>query len=76
MHWLQSPTGKLAMAILIGFGAATLFRKTCHDKTCLEFKGPSLEEMKDRVYRKGNKCYQFDPSSTTCSTKKKTVQFA
>ena len=76
MHWLQSEPGKLAMAILIGFGAATLFRNTCHDKSCLEFKGPSLDDMKERVYRKGKKCYQFDPSETKCSAKKKMVQFA
>jgi hypothetical protein len=73
---LRTPTGKIAMSILIGFGIATLFRKTCKDKKCMEFKGPTLEEIKERVYRKGKKCYQFDPTETKCSSHKKTVMFA
>ena len=73
---LRTPTGKAIMAVLIGFGIATLFRKSCKDKKCLEFKGPSLDNIKERIYRKGNKCYQFDPSEEKCDSQKKTVVIA
>ena len=44
----HSDTGKIIISVLLGLGLATLFRKGCNGKNCLEFKAPSLEDIKKK----------------------------
>ena len=73
---IHSKGGKIIMSILLGFGLATLFRKTCDKQNCLVFEAPPLEEVEKTVYKFNNDCYHFTPRATTCSSQKKTVLFA
>jgi hypothetical protein len=73
---VQSENGRTLIAMILGLGLATLFRKTCKDKECIEFKGPKLDDIKGKVYQYDNQCYQFSPNPVKCSSSKKIVRFA
>ena len=74
--FIQSHYGRMIIAVILGFGLSTLFRKSCDKKKGLRFKGPSLKEIDGQVYSYNDKCYQFKPNNIKCSSTKKTVRFA
>ena len=74
--FLKSKYGRFFLAIILGFGLSTLFRKTCKDKKCMEFKGPTLEEIQEKTYQYDKKCYQFEPKAAKCNPVKRIVEFA
>ena len=74
--FLKSKYGKFFLAIILGFGLSTLFRKTCKDKKCMKFKGPTLEEIQEKTYEYDKKCYQFDTKAVSCNPVKRIVSFA
>lgn len=65
--FFHTKTGKYIMSLLLGFGFATLFRKTCTKESCLDFKGPSDKKIKDKTYLFDDKCYSFSSSAVTCN---------
>jgi hypothetical protein len=73
--FVHSNTGKIMMSILLGFGLATLFRAVCKGKGCLEFYAPSLDEINNKIYKIGNKCYKYTPKASKCDNSKKIVDF-
>jgi hypothetical protein len=74
--FLKSKYGKFILAIILGFGLSTLFRKTCKDKKCIKFKGPSLEEIEQKTYEYDKKCYKFEPNAVKCNPVKRMVHFS
>ena len=56
-YFLSSENGKIIISILLGLGFATLFRKKCKGQNCFEFKSPSLDEIKNKKYKYGSKCF-------------------
>jgi hypothetical protein len=74
--FIQSHYGKMIISVILGLGLSTLFRKSCGNKKCMNFVGPSLDKLKGQVYEYDRKCYTFSPNPVKCSSKKKTVQFA
>ncbi len=70
---LHTPTGINVISILLGLGFATFFRKMCHDKNCITFNGPILQDIDGKTYKHGEKCYQYSYSSTPCQTTKQIV---
>jgi hypothetical protein len=75
-RFFTTETGKIIMSFLLGLGLATLFKKTCDGVDCLVFKAPSLEDIKKKKYKYGNKCFQYNMDSVICDNKKKIVEFA
>jgi len=75
-QFLKSPYGKLVISVILGFGLSTLFRKSCEDKKCIEFKSPPLDKLNKHIYKHDDKCYRFTANPTTCSPVKKTIRFA
>ena len=76
---IYTPTGKIIISIILGFGFASLFRKNCkNNDDCINFKGPSIDEISKNTYKHNNKCYQFKHKSRTCNSNKnnKLVSFA
>ena len=53
---------------------ATLFRKVCNDKDCLDFKGPVLQDFKDKKYKFNGKCYKYSTTSVSCDENKNTIK--
>lgn len=72
---LHSRTGIIFVSILLGLGLATMFRKVCKDKSCIEFNGPILADVGDKTYKYGEKCYQYKLESASCKMDKKTIHF-
>ena len=73
---LYSPMGKIFVSIVLGLGLASMFRKACTERNCLQFKGPSTKDIEEKVYKFNDRCYSFKTSAETCSSNKKQVRFA
>ena len=75
-QYLQTEYGKVIISMILGFGLSTLFRKSCSDKKCLSFNGPSLSTINKNIYKFDDQCYKFKPNPTKCNSHKKIVRFA
>ena len=76
--FVNSKTGKTIMSILLGFGLASLFRSVCSKNDCLNFHAPSLDKIKDKIYKSStsaNKCVKYVPVATKCSVNTRTIDF-
>ena len=73
---IYSKYGKFIIAILLVLGLATLFRKACNERSCLKFRGPPLNKVKNQIFEYNDECYVFEEKAETCSPLKKIVPFA
>ena len=73
---LYFPYSEIVLAVLLGFGLATIFRQTCSGGSRMIYKGPNLEEIKKNVYNVDGECYKFVPRQTKCDASKKHLEFA
>lgn len=73
---LYSPIGKMLLSIVLGLGLATLFRRACKEKDCIDFKGPVISEFEDKVYKHGDKCYSYKVNSSKCDVTKRIVDIS
>jgi hypothetical protein len=73
---LNTPIGIAFISILLGIGLATLFRKVCNDKNCIVFNGPVLNEITDKTYKFGEKCYKYDIEPAKCDSNKRIIDIA
>lgn len=73
---IKSQYGIYIISILLGLGLASLFRKACKNKNCMEFKGPKMSDLKDQIYSYNENCYQFNEESIKCGIRKRSVDFA
>jgi hypothetical protein len=73
--FIKTKTGRTMMSILLGFGLATLFRKVCKGKNCITYRASPIEDVHDKIFKYGNKCYKFSPNNTRCDKKKHIYEF-
>ena len=73
---LYSPIGKMLLSIVLGLGLATLFRRACTEKDCINFQGPVISEFEDKVYKHGEKCYKYTVNSSKCDVTKRVVDIS
>ncbi len=73
---IYSSVGKYIISIILGLGIATLFRRVCKDRSCLVFKAPSMNKVRNQVFKFDDKCYIFKEHGQKCDPNKKTMQFA
>lgn len=73
--FVHTERGRYLMSILLGFGLASLFRAVCKGDNCKVFYAAPIEDIKDKIYKDGNKCVKYNPITTKCSTDKKVVSF-
>jgi hypothetical protein len=74
--FLHTNNGKVLLSIILGIGLSTLFRKVCKDRSCIVFKAPNIDEIKDKIFEFNNKCFKFEGSIAKCETNKKIIDFA
>lgn len=75
--FINSDIGKILASAILGFGLASLFRKTCEHKNCMVFKAPKdLKEIQENIYNYNKECYKFTPSSMKCDKNKKILDIA
>ena len=72
---LHTPTGKILLSIILGLGIASLFRTVCKGRSCVEYYAPSLEEMRDKVFKYDGKCYTYEPEQKNCDKTKEILVF-
>lgn len=73
--FIHSKRGRLIMSVLLGFGLASLFRNICKNKDCLRFYAPPLKEIKDKIYKKNDKCVKYKYVATKCDYRNRIVPF-
>lgn len=73
---IYSNIGKYIISILLGLGIATVFRRVCKDRSCLVFKAPTMNKIKNQVFKFDDKCYVFKEHGRKCNPTRKTLQFA
>jgi hypothetical protein len=71
---MHTKNGQLLISIILGIGAASIFRKICTETNCLDFRGPDLKEVNDSIYSHNDLCYKFTPHSVTCNTAPRQIQ--
>ena len=74
--FVHSPTGKIMMSIILGIGLATFFRVACKGRQCRVISAPPTEEIEDKTYKFGSKCYTFKTNAIDCDKNKNTVKIA
>tara|TARA_B110000305_G_C19389664_1_gene614137 strand:+ start:643 stop:912 length:270 start_codon:yes stop_codon:yes gene_type:complete len=76
---LYTERGRFILAIILGLGLATLFRKFCTGKKCYNFIGPEQNAIRDQIFSfdsNNNECFIMRETATKCNNKSKTIQFA
>lgn len=67
---IHSEKGKIIISILLGFGIATLFRKSCTDSygnnTCANYK---IKKPDESTFESDGKCYTIQQLPSKCSNK-------
>ena len=72
---IRTENGKIILSILLGLGLASLFRRVCKGKNCIIVKSAPLDEINDKIYKNGNKCYKYELQSTKCDKSKRIIQY-
>lgn len=71
---LNSKVGQILISIILGLGLATLFRKVCDDKNCLQFNGPVISEVDGKTYQFGEYCYKYELFPAQCDNKRRSIE--
>tara|TARA_B110000858_G_C17583004_1_gene372073 strand:+ start:194 stop:418 length:225 start_codon:yes stop_codon:yes gene_type:complete len=67
----------MIISIILGFGLATLFRKTCTLRGCYQFRGPPMEDIEGKTFKMNDKCYKYDYHQQSCKgASAKIIDFA
>lgn len=69
-----SEIGKNAISIILGLGLATIFRKVCNDKNCINFNGPIITDIEEKIFKYGEQCYTYSLNADKCDDKKRIVE--
>ena len=75
-RFFHTESGKAIISLLLGLGLATLFKRSCQGKNCIDFKAPSLEDIKNKKYKYGNTCFKYEMDSSVCDDNKTSIDFA
>jgi hypothetical protein len=73
---LHTHLGQFFISVLLGLGLATLFRKVCSEKNCIDFRGPILSDFDGKIYKHNDKCYTYSVEPAKCDNMKKIVNIA
>ena len=64
--FIRSSTSRVVFGVIMGLGLSSLFRKTCHGRSCMVFKAPDMEETKKFTFKYDGKCFTYNINSTNC----------
>lgn len=65
---MHTKAGQMLISIILGIGLASLFRKTCTNKSCYKFIGPQVKKVTDNTYIHDNDCYKFSYNTQQCKS--------
>ena len=60
--------GQAMVSVILGFGLAIMFQRTCKGAACVVLRAPASREISDKVIRngKGDECYRYVPRAVPC----------
>ena len=64
---LYNPYSSIIISMILGFGLATLFRKSCNLRGCYQFRGPPMETIEGKTFKMNDKCDQYDYHQQSCN---------
>jgi hypothetical protein len=64
------------ISIMLGLGLASLLRKVCKDKSCIDFNGPVITDISGNIFRYDDKCYTYEPKPVLCNKTKKIIDIS
>jgi hypothetical protein len=70
---LHTDMGRVFISLMLGLGLASLFRKVCKDKNCIIFDGPVINQVSDKIFKHGSKCYTYEAETANCDKTKKII---
>lgn len=73
---IHSNQGRVIISVILGLGLATLFKRVCKGKKCVIFEKAPDDEIDDKIFKYGDKCYKFKMENSECGHKKKTIKIA
>jgi len=73
---LHTPTGRMFISVILGLGLATMFRRVCKDKNCVDFNGPVISEVAGTIFKHGGSCYKYEAETVKCDATKRVVETA
>ena len=71
---LHTKNGKMFISILLGLGLASLFRTMCKDKTCMIFKHVDVDKIDGKIYKSGNRCFEYNMVQEKCDPEKRVLK--
>ena len=73
---LYGPYSQYVIAVLLGFGLATLFRQACKGENCIVYTAAPMKKIHNKIFKYDDKCYTFKPAAATCDATKQILDFA
>ena len=64
--FMETPTGKNIVSIIIALGLACMLRIACKNANMVIIKGPPLEATENKIFNFDNKCYSYKTVATSC----------
>jgi len=64
---IHSPSGKIIISIILGFGLATVFRMSCKGKNCIIKYAAPYKEVEKKVIKQDDDCFEYILKPTKCS---------
>lgn len=71
--FIENPTGRIIMSIILGFGLASIFKMSCKDKNCIIYKSPDVSNIKGNIYSFNGECYTYTPQEVKCDKSKRII---
>jgi hypothetical protein len=71
--FLEHPTGRIVMSVILGFGLASIFKMSCKNKNCIIYKPPNVNDIIGNTYSFNDKCYNYDIKEVKCDKTKKII---
>ena len=65
---MHTKLGQILISIILGFGLASIFRRSCKDAECFSFFAPKPSEVEKKIYTHGGNCYSFRTETLPCSS--------
>lgn len=66
---LKSREGKIIISIILGFGLALMFRRSCKGRSCIIYNAPDPNIVKEKTFHFDGKCIKLKPTAVMCPKK-------
>ena len=63
---LKNKYGTILIIVIWGLGLSALFRKICKGRNCIVVKAVNPRQVKNKIFKHDNQCYQYTPEIIKC----------